>query len=157
MLSSAEVADLQVLLALAQADIAGWTHSTYLEMADRATHVTYTDVAQVLGIEGLELGGDLRDVTSHLSGGWMEKLDVLKDGGQMTLRVHFLSSAATLDMSTGLGAAALARTLESFHIHYKDGSGLAFTAYVRLLFNAPVNGLLVGRIVLDVSGAVTVV
>jgi hypothetical protein len=157
MLNSAEVADMQALLALAQTDIPGWTHTTYLKMADRATHVTFTTVAHVLAIEGIELAGELKDVTSHLSGGWEEKINVLKNGGSMTFRVHFLKSEPTLDMSTGLGAAALARTKEKFQVTYKDGTGLAFDAFVRLLFNQPVNNLLLGKIVLDVSGEVTVI
>ena len=156
MLTSDEVADIKAALAMAQTDIPGLTHSTFLKMADRATHLIYTTVGHVLKIDGLVLEGEKRDVTSHLSGGWLQKINVLKDGGRMSFKVHFLESEATLNLSTGLGAAALAQTVEYFQVAYVDGSAIQFMAFVSVAFEAPVNSRLIGRVVLDLTGAVTV-
>jgi len=156
MLNSAEVAEIKAALAMAQTDIPGLTHSVFLKMADRATHLIYTTVGHVLKIDGLVLEGKKQDVTSHLSGGWMENKNVLKDGGKMSFKVHFLESEATLNLTTGLGAAALAQTVEYFQVTYVDGSSLQFTAFVSVAFEAPVNSRLVGRVVLDLTGPVMV-
>ncbi|MEI7847456.1 MAG: hypothetical protein WCK35_16770 [Chloroflexota bacterium] len=174
MLNSAEVAEIKAALAMAQTDIPGLTHSVFLKMADRATHLIYTTVGHVLKIDGLVLEGKKQDVTSHLSGGWMENKNVLKDGGKMSFKVHFLGttnsgvyseSESTLNLTTGLGAAALQQTVEYFQVTYVDGSSpqvpgpisaLQFTAFVSVAFEAPVNSRLVGRVVLDLTGPVTV-
>ncbi len=156
MLSSAEVAEMKAALALAQTDIPGWTHSSLLKMADRATHSVFATVGQVRAISGLQLGGEHMDVSSHLSGGWKEKINVLKDGGRLAFSVHFLESDGTLNLSTGLAAAALEQSLEVFQMWYTPGTGLQFAAFVSLKFEAPVNGRLLGMVTLDVSGAVTV-
>jgi len=154
-LTADEVAEIKAAIEAAQVDIPGWTHSTFLKMADRATHVTYTTVAQVLKISGLQLDGERRGVTSHLSGGWGEKISVLKNGGQVVFLVHFDKSEATLNSTTGLAAAALAQTKEYFQLVYADGTGFQFQAFVGLAFDAPVRGKVKGKVVLDISGAVT--
>lgn len=156
MLTPDEVADIKAALALAQTDIAGWTHSTFLKMADRATHTVFSTVAHVLRIEGIALSGDLQDVTTHLSGGWRELGSVLKSGGKLAFRVHFTESSSTLNMATGLGAAALEQTKERFHIDYVDGTSLEFWAFVDLALDAPVNGRLIGKVVLNITGEVVV-
>ncbi len=157
MLTSDEVADMKAALAAARADNPGWTHSSFLKMADRSAHLTYTTVAQVLNIAGLHLDGEHKDVTTHLSGGWSEKISVLKSGGQLVFLVHFLKAEATLNTTSGLAAAALAQTLEYFQLSYADGTGFAFQAFVGLDFSAPVNGRLLGKLTLDISGPLLVI
>jgi len=156
MLTPDDVADIKAALALAQADIPGWTHSTYLKMADRATHTVYSTVAQVLNVAGFELEGIKRDVTSHTSGGWQQKISVLKNGGKLVFLVHFDKAETTLG-AAGLAGAALEQTLEYFKITYPDGSGYQFTAFVGLGFDAPVNSRLMGKITLDITGTVSVI
>ena len=148
---------MKAALAAAQTDIPGWTHSTFLKMADRATHLVYTTVAQVLNIVGLELDGERADATTHLSGGWAEKISILKTGGKLVFLVHFLKTEGTLNTTTGLAAAALAQTAEYFQLTYADGSGFSFQAFVGLDFSAPVNGRLLGKLTLDITGEVLVI
>lgn len=157
MLTPDEVADIKAALALAQTDITGLTHSTFLKMADRPTHSAFMIVAHVLKIEGIALSGDLQDVTTHLSGGWHELGSVLKSGGKLAFRVHFLESSITLSMQWGLGAAALEQTKERFHIDYAGGPSLEFWAFVDLALDAPVNGRLIGKIVLNITGEVVLI
>lgn len=157
MLTPDEVADIKAALAMAQTDIAGLTHSTFLSIADRVNHTAFMQVAHVLRIEGISLSGDLQDVTTHLSGGWRELGSVLKSGGKMAFRVHFLDSAITLSMQWGLGAAALAQTKERFRISYPSGPILEFWAYVDLAFDAPVNGREIGKVVLNITGEVILI
>ena len=157
MLTSDEVADIKAALAAAQADIPGWTHGTYLKMADRSAHAVYSSVAQVLNIAGLHLDGQRQDTTTHLSGGWAEKISVLKGGGKVVFLVHFLKTEGTLNTTTGLAGAALEQTIEYFQLTYADGTGFSFMAFVGLDFSAPVNGRLLGKVTLDISGPVTVI
>ncbi len=154
MLTSDEVADIKAALAAAQVDIPGWSHSSFLKMADRATHATYATVAQVLNIAGLHLDGERKDATTQLSGGWAEKISVLKNGGRLVFRVHFLQAEGTLNTTSGLAAAALEQTKEYFQLRFADGTGFSFQAFVGLDFSAPINGRLLGQVTLDISGQV---
>ncbi|HEY3312024.1 MAG TPA: hypothetical protein VGK00_10325 [Anaerolineales bacterium] len=155
MLTSGEVTELKALIAEITADIPGWTHGTFLKMADRATHLVYSNVGHVLRIKGLKIGGQRRDVTSHLSGGWGEKLSVLKDGGAVGFFVHFDRTDGTLNTVTGIAAAALAQTKEYFQLTFADGTGFGFQALVSVEFDQPVRGKTLGMVVLDISGPVT--
>lgn len=154
-MSSSEVTDLKAAADAGAADVANWTHGTYLQMADRATHVNYSNVGQVLRIRGVRLDGEHKDATSHLSGGWKEKINVLKDGGRVAFLVHFDKNETTLNTSLGLAAAALAQTKEYFRVTFADGSGFQFLAFVGLEFDQGVRGRLLALVTLDISGAVT--
>jgi hypothetical protein len=156
-ISASEVTDLKAAQDAGRADVAGWTHGVYLKMADRATHLVYASVGHVLRIKGLKLEGDLRDVTSHLSGGWRESMSVLKDGGKVGFLVHFDRNDGTLNLSSGLAAAALAKTKEYFQLVLADGSGLSFQGLVSLEFDQAARGKLMAMVVIQVSGAVTVI
>ncbi len=157
MLSQAEVTEIKAAMAEARADVDGWTHSSYLEMADRSTHTTYSLCAQVLDIQGLQLEGELKDVTNHFSGGWQEKISLLKKGGKMVFKVHFLQGESSLDAVSGLLGAALDQTLEYFRLSLADGTLIQFTAYAGIAFSAAVHGRLLGTVTLESSGVVSAV
>ena len=149
-----EVLDLQAALQAARADIAGWTHHSSLQMADRAAHLAFITVAQVLNLEGLRLEGELKDVSTHLSGGWAEKISVVKRGGRVVFLVHFDDAEASLGMN-GLAGAALEQSRELFRLVFAGGAGFQFWAYVSIGFEVPVRGALMGRVTLDITGQVT--
>jgi predicted secreted protein len=111
----------------------------------------------VLRIKGLKLSGDHKDVTSHLSGGWTEKLAVMKEAGGVTFLVHFDKTDGTLDTTTGIAAAALAQTVEKFQLTFADGTGFSFSALVGVEFNQPVRGKVIGNVILDITGPVVVI
>ena len=131
------------------------SHGTLLQMADRATHVTYATIAEVLDIKGVSIKGVREDATHHGSGGWEEKITVLKSGGKVTADLQFINADATHNKTTGLVAAAIAQTLEYFKITYPDSSGYTFKAFVDMDFEAKVKGKMTASVELDISGAVT--
>ncbi len=131
------------------------SHGTLLKMADRATHVTYATVAEVLDIKGPQIKGVREDATSHSSGGWEEKITTLKSGGKCTFDVNFISADATQNKTTGLLAAAIAQTREYFQVVFPDSSGFQFYAYVDIDFEAKVKGKLTASVELELTGAVT--
>ena len=151
-----EVLDLDAAADAGRVDVSGWTHGSFLKMADRATHTTFTNVGHVLRIKGLHLEGKREDVTSHLSGGWLEKSSILKDGGKIGFLVHFDKNDSTLNTTSGLAAAALAQTKETFQLALADGTSFQFTAFVGLEFDQAARGALLAMVVLDISGAVSV-
>lgn len=131
------------------------SHGTLLQMADRATHVTYATVAEVLDIKGPSIKGTREDATSHNSGGWEEKISVLKSGGKVTFDVNFIASDATQNKTTGLIAASIAQTKEYFKVIFPDSSGFQFYGFVDIDFEAKVKGKLTASVELDLTGVVT--
>lgn len=133
------------------------SHGTLIQMADRATHTVYATVAEVLDIKGVQIKGVREDATHHGSGGWEEKIAILKSGGKTTFDLQFINAEATHNKTTGVVAAALAQTLEWFKIIYPDSSGFTFKAFVDMDFEAKVKGKLTASVELDISGAVTAI
>lgn len=131
------------------------SHGTLIKMADRVAHTNYATVAEVLDIKGPQIKGQREDATHHGSGGWEEKVAVLKSGGKVTFDLQFVAAEATHNKTTGLVAAALANTKEKFQILFPDSSGFEFWAFVDAEFEAKVKGKLTASIELDISGAVT--
>lgn len=156
-MSASEITDIRAAGEAGRADVANWTHGVYLKMADRATHLVFSTVGQTLRIKGIHLDGKREDATSHLSGGWREKLPTLRDGGRVAFMVHFDKNEASLNVTSGLAAAALAQTKETFQVSLMDGSGYQFSAFVGLEFDQPVRKKLLAIITLDISGAVTAI
>jgi len=119
-------------------------------MADRSTHTTFTQVAQVRNIRGPEPQGEHSDATAHASGGWSELISTLKDGGRLVFDVVY-----TRADHAGLADAALEQTLEMFKLTFADGTGLQFSALVDVEFHLTVAGLNRAKVSLHLSGAVT--
>lgn len=131
------------------------SHGTQVKLADRATHTTYATVAELLDVKGPQIKGQREDATNHGSGGWEEKITVLKSGGKVTFDLQFVNTEATHNKTTGLVAAALAQTKEKFQVVFPDSSGFEFWAFVDAEFEAKVKGKLTASIELDITGAVT--
>lgn len=131
------------------------SHGTQIKMADRATHTSFATVAEVLDIKGPQIKGQREDATHHGSGGWEEKISVLKSGGKVTFDLQFVAAEATHNKTTGLVAAALAQTKEKFQVLFPDSSGFEFWGFVDAEFEAKVKGKLTSSIELDITGALT--
>lgn len=150
-LGGQETLDLRAALAVAKADVAGWMHGIILQMADRAGHENFTGVAHVLDLSGFRLEGELKDVSSHLSGGWAERISVVKRGGRVTFLVRFDDMEAMLVVS-----AALEQSRELFRLVLEEeGVGFQFWAYVGVEFYAPEPGPVKIRVMLDITGPVS--
>ena len=131
------------------------SHGTLVKMADRATHVTFASIAELLDIKGPQVKGEREDATHHGSNGWEEKISVLKTGGKVAFDLQFVSAEATHNKTTGLVAAALAQTKEKFQVVFPDSSGFEFWAFVDTEFEAKVKGKLTASVELDITGPLT--
>lgn len=130
-------------------------HGTLLKMYDRATHLTPATIAEVLDIKGPSIKGVREDATTHSSGGWVEKITTLLDGGKVTFDIHWIAADATQNKTTGLLAASIAKTKEKFQVLYPDSSGFEFWALVDVDYDSKVKGKLMASVELDISGAIT--
>ena len=98
-----------------------------------------------------KLEGELKDVSSHLSGGWAERISVVKRGGRVTFLVRFDDMEAMLVVS-----AALEQSRELFRLVLEEeGVGFQFWAYVGVEFYAPEPGPVKIRVMLDITGPVS--
>ena len=151
-LSAVELEDLQLAAEAGGAAAGDWQGSWQIEMADRSTHLVYSRLGQVLELGGPGLAEELSDATSHLSGGWSEKISALGDGGSLKVRLRWDGSDPLL---LDLSQAALEQSLESFRLEL-PGLTLQFEAFVGLSF-AAARGRLQLRLVLALSGKPLVV
>jgi predicted secreted protein len=133
--------------------------STLLKIGDGATPETFGTIAEVLDIDGPDLGLDTEEVTSHDSAnGWSEHIGTILNGGEVSFDVNFVPTDATHDTSTGLQGDMIDRTLRNFQLVLPD-SGTTTYAFAALVtgFKAaePVKGALRASVKLKISGAVT--
>ncbi len=131
-------------------------HGTLLKRGDGGSPQTFATIAEVGDIDGPTLKAVMEDFTHHGSGGYVERKPVLKDASQLKFQVHFISSDATHDKTTGLVADWGNKTLRDFKIYFPDSSGFSFSGYVEEIgFKAPVKGKLTADVTLSLSGPIT--
>lgn len=131
-------------------------HGTLLKIGDGATPEVFATIAEVGDIDGPTLKSVMEDFTTHGSAGWVERKPILSDGDTVKFPVHFVSSNATHDKTTGLVAVRQNKTLKNYQIVFPDASGFAFAAYVEeIKFKEPVKGKLVADVTLSLTGAIT--
>jgi hypothetical protein len=131
-------------------------HGTLLQKGDGGTPETFATIAEVGDIDGPSLKSVMEDFTTHGSAGWVEKKPILSDGDQLKFPIHFVSTNATHDKTTGLVADRTNKTLRNFKVTFPDSSGFSFAAYVsEVKFKAPVKGKLTADVTLDVTGAIS--
>ena len=132
---------------------------TFLKIGDGAVSETFATIAEVLDIEGPDMALDTEEVTSHGStNGWEESVGTILSGGEVSFEINFVPTEATHDMTTGLQADMINRTLRNFQLVYPDpgGNGYAFGALVTgFKPKAPVKGKLAADVKLKISGAVS--
>lgn len=131
-------------------------HGTLLKKGDGGSPETFATIAEVGDIDGPKLKAVMEDFTSHGSAGFVERKPILKDSDQLKFPVHFVSSNATHDKTTGLIADWTNKTLRNFQIVFPDSSGFSFSAYVEEIgFKEPVKGKLTADVTLSLTGTIT--
>lgn len=132
---------------------------TFLKIGDGGTPETFATIAEVLDIDGPDMSLETEDVTSHSSAnGWDESVGTILSGGEVSYELNFVPTDATHDMTTGLQADMINRTLRNFQLVYPDpgGNGYAFAALVTgFKVKAPVKGKLAADVKMKISGAVS--
>jgi predicted secreted protein len=73
-----------------------------LKMSDMSATPVFTAIAQVIDITGPGLSADTLETTDHDSAGWKTYVGSLKDGGEVTLSLHYDPAGGTHDAATGL-------------------------------------------------------
>lgn len=133
-----------------------------LLMGDGGSPEAFAIVANVVNVDGPSEAMETVDVT-HLqsTGGYREYLPHLKDGGEVSLTVHYDPTHSTHDGSTGLKAKFDGRTLTNFKIDMSDqfasNNVLTFAAYVTGLGKSiEVDNVIQMAVTLKVTGAVSV-
>lgn len=133
---------------------------TLLKKGDGATPTeTFTTIAEVLDIDGPELGLDTEESTSHDSvDGWEDFVATILRSGEVSCEINYVPTNATHDASTGLIKDMTGRTKRNFKLVFPNASTttFSFTAYVtKVQPKAPVNGKLTADITLKITGKPT--
>ena len=134
---------------------------TLLKIGDGAGTEVFTTIAEVLDIDGPTLTQDTVEVTSQTATArYKEYIVTLKDGGEVTFDVNYITDDSTHDASTGLIKDYNDGTLRNFQVIFSD-SGTTTWAISAYIVNfgptMPVNGALNASITLKVSGQPTLV
>lgn len=137
-------------------------HSSFgikVQIGDGGDPENYTDIAELFDVDGPELTGETEDVTTHNSvDAWVEKIVTVKDGGQITFDIAYLPTNGTHDASTGLLADFMNRVLRNFKVVFPDPGSTTWSLaalVTRFKPAAPVKGVLISSVTLDVSGKPT--
>lgn len=118
----------------------------------------FTTIAEVLDIKGLDLKTTIQTVTAHDTGPWVQKIPTLIDAGQYTFDVNF-NALTTQGFAGGLYLDQVNRTKRNFQcvLPTTVNKTISFTAYViGFTLAEPVDGVIKGSIVLEVTGQPTV-
>ena len=132
-------------------------YGTKLLVGDGGGTEVFTAVAEVRNIGGPELSVDTTDVTPHsTSAPWRHHVATLIDGGEVSIDLNFLPSAAD---QTALRADLIARTKRNFRIEWPitpTAQRASFAAFVtKLSPSAPHDGELSASMTLKITGPVT--
>ena len=134
---------------------------TLLKIGDGAGTEVFTTIAEVLDIDGPTLTQDTVEVTSQTATArYKEYIVTLKDGGEVTFDVNYITDDSTHDASTGLIKDFDDGTLRNFQVIFSDSGTTTWTipAYIASFGTTmPVNGALNASITLKVSGQPTLV
>lgn len=136
-------------------------HGTILAKGDSLSPETFETIAEVLDIDGIKLGLEALDATSHDSpGGWMERIGGLLDGGELSFSINLIADNATHDELTGLHSELVARSKKNYQLTLQGSSGTKVMTFAALVtayeVKAPVEGKLTADVTLTISGAVSV-
>lgn len=120
---------------------------------------TFTDVAEVINIEGPGLKLNLADATNQDSTGrWNEFVPTLLEGGEINVDLNFKPGNATQGYSSGVIGDMVNRTLRNFKVVFSDSgaTGWVLPCYVTgFTPGALINDKLSAKVVLTVSGEPT--
>lgn len=135
-------------------------YGTLFKIGDGATPTeTFTTVAEVSNIGGPGLSLDTAEATHHGStGGWKEYVATLLDGGEVSLDLNYIPTAATQNNTTGLLYDMTHRTLRNFKLVFPDigGTTWSFSGFVTAFEpSAPVGDKLSASVTIKISGQPT--
>lgn len=129
---------------------------TKVQIGDGADPESFVDVAELMDIDGPGFGAETEDVTTHDSPNrWIEKIQTVKDGGQIAFDLLFLPGDSTHDHSTGLLKDFIDGTLRNFKVIFPVTSNNTWDVsaiVVGFSPTAPVKGALTASVTLEVSG-----
>jgi hypothetical protein len=132
---------------------------TLLQIGDGGGPETFTTIGEVKDISGPSLALDTEDATSHDStDGWEVLVPTILRSGEVTFDINFDPDEGTHDITTGLLADEVAKTLRHFKLIFPDltSTEWAFSAYVTgFETSAPVAGVLGASVTLKPSGQPT--
>lgn len=121
-----------------------------------------TAIAEVTKITPPALKLDTADVTSHGStAGWREFIGTLKDGGEVTIDINYVPTAATHKNSAGGLIYLLSNaTVQAFSLLFSDSGATTWTFNALVTgfkANAPVANALTASVTFKVTGQPTLV
>lgn len=135
---------------------------TLLQIGDSTVQATanYTTIAQVQDISGPSLALNTDDVTAHDStGGWMEFVATVKDGGEVTFDIVYDPAGTThKNASGGLLYELDQKTAKAYKVVFTDTASTAWTfnAFVTAFEpGEPVDGKLSASVTLKITGQPT--
>lgn len=131
-------------------------YGVVLKAGDGATNEAFTAIAEVRDIDGPEIEAEMKEVTSHDSGGWREFIPTLLGAGEVSFDLNFIPTNGTHDHTTGLVADLVGRTKRNYQLVWPDNEGWQFAAYVSGFSpSAPVEDELSAEVTLTVTGAIS--
>lgn len=131
---------------------------TLLQMGDGAPTEAFATIAEVRDISGPGLSLNAIDVTAHTPEGWHEFIGGLLDGGEVTFDINWVPSDATHDVTTGLVANMLARSVDNYQLVLPDAANTTwrFAALVTGFEpSEPVDDALTASVTLRITGQPT--
>jgi hypothetical protein len=133
-------------------------HGTLLQIGDGEVTEAFTTIAEVKAISGPNITQVIKEVTNHSSAGWVERLPILVDGGDVSFEINFIPSDGTHSYAAGLLGDSIARTKRNFKLIFPDGGSTtwAFAAYVSEFSPAaPSDDVLTASVTLTIAEAPT--
>lgn len=119
----------------------------------------FTTIAEVMDIEGPGISLATAEVTNQSSpGGFREKIGTVKDGGQITFSINYVTTEGTHDPSTGLLKDLIDKTKRNFKLVFPDTGATEWLLpclVVNVTPSLPVDGALTAAITLEVAGQPT--
>ena len=130
-------------------------YGVLLKIGDGGGSETFTTIAEVKDIEGLELELEAKEVTSHDSAGWREYIGTLLTAGEVSFDLNFIPTHATHSYSAGLVKDLVNRTKRNFNLVFPDGGSTTWT-FAALVTgfkpSGPVEDELSAEVTLQVTG-----
>lgn len=134
-------------------------NGTLLQIGDGATPTeAFTTIAEVKTIGGPTLSARMQEVIHHSGGGWVDKLAILLDAGDVSFEINFIPTDATHSYAAGLLKDFYNKTRRNFKLIFPDAGTTTwqFAAFVsEFESNAPSDNVLTASVTLTVTGVPT--
>jgi predicted secreted protein len=133
---------------------------TTMEISDNASPLVYAAIAQVRSITGPTVKPKIQDITTHDTAGfWSRKIATLIEAGTLSFEINFDHAQATHAFTTGLWNQMIGLIKSGFRNVFPNAAGtLTYLGYVAMHeFAAPVDNVLIAKIQLQITDAITAV